>query len=388
MSKSFEGAVWSVACAHSSSRRAGQSRPTRRRGSALLLVLIAIVVLSVLSTGAIMGSLEELRSAKNLQMEQRALTVAEFGLNQQLANWTSTRAALANGAIDSSKVSVGAGDTAFVSVMRLNTRNFWVVSTGRTNGGKGRLEAQRQVSLLVNLNTATVSAPAVVTSYGATDIKGSANITGINTPPSGWLGCPAAPDTFAVAVNPSQSVSIQKPSSQSVNGSTNSDPRTGQLTTYTTFGTETWASLVAKANVTTSGASPSPTGTSTTCSYSSTNWGEPYRTGGYVSGCTSYFPIIYSAGAISINGGRGQGVLIVNGDFTTNGNFYFAGLVLVAGNLKANGNMEIDGAIMTQGTTDILGNATFNYSSCALTNAVAGLATPTRTKQRSWAQLF
>ena len=359
-----------------------------RRGTALVLVLVAMIVLTVLSTGAILGSMEELRSAHNEQMQQRALAVAEYGLNQQVANWTPARNQLANGAIDSSKVVVAGGDTASVAVMRLNSRSFWVVSIGRTKGGSGRLEAQRQVSMLVSVSSASLRAPATITSFGPTSIKGSANITGVNTAPPGWGACGSTNDTLAISVNPASTLFVQKPSSQSVNGSSNADPNAGNLNTYNTFGNETWSSLVGKANVMANGASPSPSGTTTTCTTTSTNWGEPLRSGSYVAGCTNYFPIVYSAGSLSIHGGRGQGVLIVEGDLTINGNFSYDGLILVKGDLKANGTLDVFGAVLTQGATDILGNANFTYSSCAVNNAFAGLSTPKRTKQRSWAQMY
>ncbi len=369
-------------------RGCGRRKSRARRGSALVLVLVAMIVLTFLSTGAIMGSMEELRVAHNQQQEQRALAVAEYGLNQQVANWTSIRNQMANGAIDSGKVVVADGDTASVSVMRLNSRSFLVVSVGRTKGGSSRLETQRQVSMLVSISTASLKSAATITSFGATSIKGSANITGVNTLPPGWSGCTSSNDTLAVSVNPASTLSVQKPASQAVNGSSNSDPNTGNLSTYNTFGTETWASLVAKANVTANGANPSPSGTSTTCTMTTTNWGESLRSGGYIAGCTNYYPIVYASGALSVNGGRGQGVLIVNGDLTINGNFAYDGLILVKGNFKANGTLNVFGAVMVQGTTDILGNANFSYSSCAVTNAFAGLSTPSRTKQRSWAQMY
>ena len=359
-----------------------------RRGTALVLVLVAMIVLTVLSTGAILGSMAELRAAHNEQMVQRALAVAEYGLNQQVANWTTARNQLANGAIDSSKVVVAVGDTASVAVMRLNSRSFWVVSIGRTKGGSGRLEAQRQVSMLVSVSSASLRAPATITSYGPTSVKGSANITGVNTNPPGWGTCASSNDTLAISVNPATTLFVQKPSTQAVNGSSSTDPNAGNLSTYNTFGSESWGSLIGKANVLANGANPSPSGTSTTCTTTSTNWGEPLRSASYVAGCTNYFPIVYASGSLSISGGRGQGVLMVEGDLTINGNFSYNGLILVKGDLRANGTLDVFGAVLTQGATDILGNANFSYSSCAVSSAFAGLSTPRRTKQRSWAQMY
>lgn len=363
----------------------------KRRGTALVIVLIAVVVLAVLSTGAILGSMQELRAAHNEQMAQRALTVAEYGLNQQLSNWTAARNQMANGAIDSSTVSVANGDTASVKVMRLNSRTYWIVSVGRTNRTNGRLEAQRQVNLLVSVSAASKTAPAVITSYSTVTTKGSAYVTGHNTNPPGWLGCVPANDTFAIAYNPAASVSIQKPATQAIGGA-NPDPNAGIPGFFTTFGTETYASLAAKANVSLGGASPnpSPSGTLLTCNYSNSNWGEPNRLIGAVIGCQNYFPIVHTTGSLSVNGNsRGQGLLLVDGDFNVNGNFTYVGLIVVKGSVKANGNFTLYGALMSAGTMETTnGNASFYYSACAVTGALAGLSTPTRTKQRAWAQMY
>ena len=383
---------------HDLARRIGRRSAARplirpRRGSALVLVMIAIVVLAVLSTGAILGSMAELRAAHNEQMAQRALTVAEYGLNRQLANWTASRNQMANGAVDSSQVPVTHGDTATVRVMRLNSRTFWIVSVGRTNRSNGQLEAQRTVNLLVGLASPSVRAGAAITSFGNTDVQGSPNITGRSTDPSGWTGCPVGRDTFAIAVSPSKNATVQRPATQAVGGVTR-DPNAGDTLTYRTFGNETWNSLVARANITLTSSNPSspaPAGSVTTCTTSNSNWGEPNRGGGSIVGCQGYFPIIYSPGSLSLSGGRGQGVLLVNGNLTVNGNFYFVGLIVVMNDLRANGNMEMLGAVLTRNTTTdnyINGNAKFSYSPCALSNALRGAATPARTRQRAWAQLY
>jgi hypothetical protein len=361
-----------------------------RRGTALVLVLIAIVVLAVLSTGAILGSMQELRAAHNEQMSQRALTVAEYGLNQQLSNWTPARSQLANGAIDSSTVAVAAGDTASVKIMRLNGRTFWIVSIGRTNRSSGRLEAQRQVQLLVTLSGG-VGAPATLTSYGNTTATGSAYITGLNTNPTGWTGCPPARDTFAIATNPAKNISVQKPATQSING-TYKDPNASTLTFFDTYGTDTFNSLAAAANVIASNSpNPTPVGSATTCTYGSTNWGEPDRSNKAVVGCQSYFPTIYRNGDLQVNGNsRGQGLLLVSGNLIVNGNFTFVGMIIVRGNIVANGNFTMFGAAFTQGDNDLSGNSSFYYSPCALSKLKVGggASLPGRSKQRAWAQLY
>ncbi|GAB1342631.1 hypothetical protein [Gemmatimonas sp.] len=142
-----------------------------RRGAALLLVLVAMVVLAVLSSASMMSAFQEARGSRAAQIQQRALTVAEYGLNLQLANWTSQRSGLALGAIDSSIVGVALGDTAVVRVQRLTNVDYQVVSIGRAGVGNGLLEAQRQVSLLVKMSAPTIRPGGIITSYGDVDIQ-------------------------------------------------------------------------------------------------------------------------------------------------------------------------------------------------------------------------
>ncbi|MBY0488451.1 MAG: hypothetical protein K2R93_01305 [Gemmatimonadaceae bacterium] len=363
-----------------------------RRGSALILVLVAMVVLLVLSSGAMFGSMQELRTSRNASVQQRAQQASEFGLNQQLAQWGTTRNAMANGAIDSTVVAVQTGDTARVRVQRLNARTFNIVSIGRSAIGNGLMEAQRQTSMLVRVSSPSIMPLGLMSIFNNINVQGSPVLDGRNTPPPGWSACSGYPttDTVALAYNPAAVPTIQK-ANQTVGG-TRATAAAADTSTYSVFGTETWASLIAKANVTTSGGNPSPVGTSTTCVTSSTNWGEPNRSGNPIVGCQNYFPIVYSAGDLSITGGRGQGILLVNGSLTIRGNFVFAGIILVRNNLDVAGTPTLYGSVMVRGAngaaSSILGNAEFNFSHCATGQALSGLATPRRTAQRSWTQLY
>lgn len=373
--------------------RAARVRARReRRGSALILVLVAMVVLLVLSSAAMFGSMQELRTSRTLAVQQRALAVAEYGMNAQLANWPATRNALATGAIDSTVVAVQTGDTARVRVQRLNARTFNIVSIGRAAIGNGLLEAQRQTSMLVRVASPSIVSRGLMTIFDDLNVQGSPLLDGRNVAPSGWSSCSGfgGADTVAVAYNPANVPSIQK-ANQTVGGTRASTPA-ADTGTYSVFGAETWSSLVAKASITTTGSpNPTPTGTPSTCTLSSTNWGEPTRGGGVV-GCQNYFPIIYSSGDLTLNNGRGQGVLLVNGRLRVTGNFVFAGIVVVRNEIDFAGTPTFFGSVLVRGAngaaSSIKGNATFQYSSCATGQALSGLATPRRSAQRSWSQIF
>jgi Tfp pilus assembly protein PilX len=374
-------------------RQAATAPRRLRRGSALLLVLAAMVVLAVLSSAAMMASFQEARSSRAGQIQQRALSVAEFGLNTQLANWSQSRNALANGAIESSTIGVARGDSATVSIQRLTSRTYNVVSVGRAGIDNGLLEAQRQVSMLVTVSAPSIQPGGLLMSFGRVDIQGSPTVSGRNTTPPGWPTCTSsAGDTVAVSFNSANGISVQKPSTQAIGG-TRADPRAADPLTYSQFGSESWASLVARANVRITGsASPSPSGNSTQCFASNSNWGEPSRGAGTTIGCYNYFPVIHSSGDLSLSNGRGQGVLIVDGALRMTGNFSFVGLILVRDEIEIMGNMSLHGAMMSRNAdgveSRIRGNASLTYSSCAVSQALSGLATPMRTRQRSWANVY
>ncbi len=68
-----------------------------------------------------------------------------------------------------------------------------------------------------------------------------------------------------------------------------------------------------------------------------TNWGEPTLA---TDPCFNYFPIIYHYGNLKLQGGRGQGILLVEGDLTATGGMVFYGPVFVTGTLSTSGNSE------------------------------------------------
>jgi hypothetical protein len=186
---------------------------------------------------------------------------------------------------------------------------------------------------------------------------------------------------------------VQGPKTLTVGGN-RADASLNSAGALTTFGGETWASLAARANISaTTSSNPSPSGSATACTYGSNNWGEPNRTGGgVVVGCQSYFPIIYSTGDLSLSSGRGQGLLIVDGSLRINGNFTFAGISLVRDELVALGTTKIFGSVVSRNadnqTTSITGNASLTFSQCAVNQALGVLGQPSRSKHRSWVQLF
>jgi hypothetical protein len=375
-----------------------------RRGVALITALFGVVVLAVMMSGMYFTSNQEFRGTRNALVEQRSFAVAEFGLNSEISNWDRSRNVMGTfpvGAIDSNQVYVAAGDTAWVKVSRLTPTTFWVVSEGLANIGNKSLEARRQTSAFVRIAYPTIEPKGAITAAGNVRLQGAANVDGDDVHPTGWTNCDAtpAPTVPAVTVPPAGTVTTG-PVNITSSPPVAYDSAAADSNTYVRYGSESWNSLSANADIKLAGgvysAAIAPVGTATTCDKSGDyNWGEPNRPGDVI-GCYGYFPIIYVNGDLRVNAnGRGQGILLVNGDLEVNGVFDFFGIVVVRDDiLKSNGTMKITGAVFAANLTAgqdlswMTGDQDVQYSNCAVQAALKGSAILVRVTQRHWAQIF
>ena len=411
-----------------------------RPGFALAVAMMAIIVIGALVAGAFFASNQEFRVGRNTLVEQRAFAVAEFGLNSEISNWDRSLnipGRMAIGAVASRRIYVQQGDSAFVDITKLTNNTYWVVSTGVSSVGTPVSQAVRRTNALVRLAYPTISVGGAVQVAGDLDINGSARIDGRNTAPTAW-DCSqiGGSDTAAIAV--STTARVTGADSTTTQGQPNIYTGSGDAfltrsltaadsNTYIRYGSETWNTLVRNADVRYTQCSagictvnlgqeikPSLVATdSTKCDMANQyNWGEPRRSAvdsytglssigsgeTYVGRCTSYFPIVYIPGNLSLNGnGRGQGILLVEGDFDIGGNFDFTGIIIVKDDInRGRGNSTVTGSIMARNAdlgdnsslNTIVGTQNVYYSKCAIENAVRGSAILVPTRERGWAQLF
>ncbi len=389
-------------------RRPAAPTAGARRGSVLPLSLVVLTLVLVLAMGGAAAMTQSYRGGRNVLVEQRAFTVAEYGLNREISAWRRSRnlpapTGMAIGATDDSSVYVAAGDTARVRITRLTPMTFWVVSVGRASIGRPAITAQRTTSAYVRLAYPTIIPRAAIAVDGGVTVSGSALLSGTNTTPSGWTQCDSlgGPNAPAILAPPGSSVSYR---SQNIASSPAVvyDTAAADSNNYVRFGTETWTSLQQNADITLpSGVYGSAIGPTRTaggaCDVTNQyNWGEPTRGTGSVTVCQTYFPIIYVNGDLSINGnGYGQGVLLVNGSLSINGRFQFDGLVIVRDDInKGNGTATVFGsmlarnATLSDGSSMINGNQTVTYSTCAVASALRASAILVRVRDRSWAQMY
>lgn len=384
---------------------------TNRRGFALMMAMGALVIIAVLIAGSSYIGLQETRLGQNQLVQARAISAAEYGLNKIQADWDKTPNLLMNnGESYNMEYTLSGQGTCKVRMTRLNNETFWLVSEGRAAAGDATSQnrtAVKRVGAFIRLRIPTIEAKGAITAGGNVTVKGNAAVNGRDSVPASW-GCEGTTPTNmpGIVVPPGSSVTNQGSGTISGTPPSATDAEAGQSETYFGFGEENWNSLIAQANVTIANGSPSavpePTALNGSCNRTSTsNWGEPKRPatldGGetLVTECYNYFPIIYASNGLSLSGnGRGQGILLVNGDFTLNGSFDWYGVIVVTGSIiRGNGSAKVMGAVMAADETVadgsiITGTTEYNYSSCSVERALRGSASVVQAKHRAWVELY
>jgi hypothetical protein len=387
---------------------------TEERGMALAVAIFALVVVGALVAGAFYAANLEQRTGRNSIYASQAADVAEAGAAAVLNDWDAfSLNTLAVG--DSSYpalsfTSLGAHLAVTPKVKRLNSDLFLITTLAKRTDQSNNVLAQRSVATVARLSYATATANAAVTAGKTVNFNGNAfSVTGNDAVPAGWTGEPGCTTGAAKAgVRTAETVGANNQQDANILGvpaQVEHDP-TVNADFFNIFGDVTFDELKKSADIvlplTTpyNGAAPSLTaGLPQRCNTANQmNWGEPHRTGmaGYVSQCVNYFPILYGSGTQTklAAGGRGQGLLLVEGDLEISGGFEWTGLIVAKGGLKIVGNgNKITGALLAQDIAvddlnSISGNTTLQFSSCALSKAIQGSAFAEPLNQRSWVQVY
>jgi hypothetical protein len=292
-----------------------------------------------------------------------------------------------------------------VRMMRLNTNTFWVVSTGRT-GATVQDAARRRLSLAVRLALPQVKVLGAITSRltSKMTLSGSATISGNDVNPPGWTCDSTGGSVPGLAVPDTTSTNYTSSSSVPITGSPAilETPAASDTSLYSQFSGLSYDSLTAHANIIyaagANGSSIAPTLSGSSCNTSNaSNWGEPERPPfvGVVSACNNYFPIIWAKGNFQFSSGRGQGILLVDGDFTASGGTEFKGLVITKGSfVTSGGGIKLQGALLSKGSTAqnvMSGSTQIQFSRCALETVLLSTSISTYAKplvSRAWADAY
>lgn len=375
----------------------------RREGFALIAAIGAIVVIAALVAGAFYASTQEYRIGRNSITAQRAFVSAEHGLNQVVANWQKSWNVLPANTVLTFDYATSEGDPSVVTVTKTNDLTYVVSSEGSTTMAGGNSVVRRTTQALV-LGVPTMYIQGAVTVAGQINVQGSALIVGKDSAPVGWGECPTEKSGMAAIVAKSASdVTTQKQGSLVTDGdqAIRVDSLAGKSSTYSSFGDVTFEEMAANADVMIIGDNTIQpmkiveNGTCKTYDYTIrrtiiSNWGDPYRASP-AGPCESYAPSIYINGNVQLNGtGYGQGILLVSGNLIVNGDFDYYGIIIVKGKFENYGTANITGAVLAGGViqNSVQGNATINYSSCAIEKMQKATATIALAHERPWAETF
>lgn len=354
-----------------------------RDGFALPAALLAMIVIGAIVTGGFYVSAQENQVSVSTDQGARALHVAEYGIEEALGTWTNATIVGYTGPINRS-VSVGGREigTYQLRVTRLGdpavgVRLYAIESQGRAM--RGQQEAIRRVGAFVRTTSANAPYTSAMTVIGSLTRAGNATISGSDQCGAGGT----APGV--IALDQSLITGVTKGSGEEmITGSpaVDQDPDMDleklsdfgdidldeliSMSTHRYSGNPAWPQHMAPATTTDQG--------TTICNRSvDLNWGDPSPTPGV---CGNYYPIIHIDSDARLDVGRGQGILIVEGDLEIKGNFEFSGVVIVKGSFHMEGTgSKLNGTVIVQGEGSVdtesgqSGNAKVQFNSCKVKEA-------------------
>lgn len=108
-----------------------------RRGFALVLAVLAVVVAGALIVATHVAVTLEHRTATAAVARQRALAAAERALWGSVAEWDESHLTLAPGAAVA-RVVVAAGDSATITTVRLSEQMYWLIAEAAVGDARRR----------------------------------------------------------------------------------------------------------------------------------------------------------------------------------------------------------------------------------------------------------
>jgi hypothetical protein len=355
------------------------------------MALFTLVVIGALvGVSFFVGRQEQMMGRNSVRLEQ-AFAAAEAGLNQRVADWRDWGA---NGLDpgDSTAFAGAVGGTGWYrgSVRRLNERLFLLRSVGFSPDSSAR----QQVGIFLRLRPLDLAITAALETRAVTRIGGSSFVDGNDRVPSGWIGCPP-PELPRPGIRLRDVGAVTTAGCEALR-CVAGDPKVAQDTAAggdgVTVGGVDVDVLRTMATTIVPGGNRriEPSLADGRCHTGDIdNWGSPLDPTGP---CANHFPVVWSDGDLTISGGQGQGILIVDGDLTVQGGFEFVGPSVVLGTFTVVGM----GGYMTGGViaadvsldqSDALGRPVISYSSCAVGRARGKSASASPLRSRAWVDL-
>jgi hypothetical protein len=216
-------------------------------------------------------------------------------------------------------------------------------------------------------------------------------------------GCSPDGSQAAITVSPEREVLFDGLFPDSLHPTVQHSVTATDSQTYARPAGSSWDSLAANASIrlaTGSAITPAPREQDGRCIDSADNWGEPARD--TTSLCTNRTPVIYASGDLTVFGGRGQGVLLINGRLRIAGPLRFSGLIVARGGVEAETDgVEISGVVLSAATATSHGPrgppgasialpfaAKLRLSLCDARYAMASTMRARPVNSRAWIEVF
>lgn len=350
------------------------------RGAALAVVLWGLVVGGALLTLVTILALQEQRAAGALRREERGLVGAERVGAELLAGMTAgeLRADLPR-TFDS--LSFDAGGDWSALVRRLTPGVVLLEVAPRPPVGPASREAASvRLGWLLRPWPDSVSPRAAVSVGAPVTLGDDVVISGADESPPGVDSC-AAPDS-AIAGIAAPSVVVSG-SAQLLGSPPELFQARSDSGAFDRFSKR--ARLVLPGGTYT----PGPATVGTSCDLQrSTNWGDP---GEAAAPCSGYLPLVRVDGDLTLTGGVGQGILLVNGDLRVTGPFTFHGMMIVKGGVDITAPTDVRGILaaaeLRSGAWSV-SQLKVHYSKCIISKSLDSSARLSPLSARAWIQLF
>lgn len=378
------------------SRRTRRSCRRARPGVALVMALVAMAVLGALVAGVFFAALQEQRDGRDAVHRVQALAAAEYGLAAALSpeswrpSWNNTAS---RGPLYTSEYRPDSGTSDTVRLWKLQRNTFLLISAG--TAGPASSGATRRIALAVTLRVPLLAARAAVIAMNGVSVGDSSLVSGSDTLPPTW-SCPPADDERPAVIVPAAMLVDTAActglpclaGAPAVSG----DPIAAGGETYERLGAFYRDSIASGAlqladDVVLAAPAPALDGDGECDVTRLDNLGDPLRLLGAASPCADYFPALHASGNMRIDGGAGQGVLLVDHDLTLAGGARFSGVVAVRGLLDITESSEVQGAILASRVIVQRGSRA-RYSSCAVERALRSLAVPVVPEGFAWSEMY
>lgn len=365
-----------------------------RRGIALLLVLLVLLITGMLAAGVLVSTSAQTRASGDARLAHKTLEAAERGHIEAAMSWNpESSLTMAIGATLGPITTTYTDTTSSLTwITRLGRGTLWISALGRSPPSTVLAPVQRRIAVLYGLHLADMRVTAALSADDSVHVAGAGTVDGQDAVPPRWSAVcgPLGPGVAGLAVPDTTRVTGKGYSGAPpllADSAAAVPVISGQL------GSATWTSLTAHATRVLSGPAmvtpaPSLTGPAQCDTAAAANWGDPTRTGA----CANRFVIVHARGDLTIDGGLGQGIVLGEGDVELRNGAQFFGLILARDDLLASvGPNRIWGAAIAgdsrRGNADgsvIAATSAVTYSSCAVEMSLLGSAPLRRRSQRAW----